>query len=207
MGFWTDHVVPRITDAALDNRDIRQHRERVVAGLRGTVLEIGFGSGLNVPVYPPEVERVLAVEPSMLGRKRGEERIAASPVEIEFVGLDGQSIPLPDDSVDAALTTFTLCTIPDVDAALAEVRRVLKPGGELHFLEHGLSPEPGVARWQHRLDGFEQRIAGGCHLIRPTDRLLRDAGFEIRELTEDEMAGPKLMAPWAHLYQGVATAP
>jgi SAM-dependent methyltransferase len=143
----------------------------------------------------------------MLGRRRGAERIAASPVEIEFVGLDGQSIPLRDDSVDAALTTFTLCTIPDVEAALAEVRRVLKPGGELHFLEHGLSPEPGVARWQHRLDGFEQRIAGGCHLIRPTDRLLRDAGFEIRELTEDEMAGPKLMAPWAHLYQGVATAP
>src|SRR5689334_16816554 len=127
MGLWTDHVVPRITDAALDNRDIRSHRERVVAGLRGTVLEIGFGSGLNVPVYPPEVERVLAVEPSMLGRERGAERIAASPVEIEFVGLDGASIPLPDASVDAALTTFTLCTIPDVTAALLEVRRVLKP--------------------------------------------------------------------------------
>jgi SAM-dependent methyltransferase len=207
MGFWTDHVVPRITDAALDNRDVRRHRERAVAGLRGTVLEIGFGSGLNVPVYPPEVERVLAVEPSMLGRQRGAERIAASPVPIEFVGLDGQSIPLPDASVDAALTTFTLCTIPDVDAAILEVRRVLKPGGEFHFLEHGLSPDPGVARWQHRLDGFEQKIAGGCHLIRPTDRLLRDAGFEIRDLVEDEMAGPKFMRPWGHLYQGVAAAP
>ena len=207
MGFWTDHVVPRITDAALDNRDVNRHRERAVAGLRGTVLEIGFGSGLNVPVYPPEVERVLAVEPSMLGRQRGAERIAASPVAIEFVGLDGESIPLPDASVDAALTTFTLCTIPDVEAAILEVRRVLKPGGEFHFLEHGLSPDPGVARWQHRLDGFEQKVAGGCHLIRPTDRLLRDAGFEIRELVEDEMAGPKFMRPWGHLYQGVATAP
>jgi SAM-dependent methyltransferase len=207
MGFWTDHIVPRITDAALDNRDVRRHRERAVAGLRGTVLEIGFGSGLNVPVYPPEVERVLAVEPSTLGRQRGAERIAASPVPIEFVGLDGQAIPLPDSSVDGALTTFTLCTIPDVDAALLEVRRVLKPGGELHFLEHGLSPDPGVARWQHRLDGFEQKVAGGCHLIRPTDRLLRDAGFEIRELVEDEMAGPKFMRPWGHLYEGVATAP
>jgi SAM-dependent methyltransferase len=207
MGFWTDHVVPRITDAALDNRDIRRHRERVVTGLRGTVLEIGFGSGLNVPVYPSEVERVLAVEPSMLGRQRGAERIAASPVPVEFVGLDGQAIPLADDSADSALSTFTLCTIPDVAAALHEVRRVLKPGGELHFLEHGLSREAGVARWQHRLDGFEQKIAGGCHLIRPTDRLLRDAGFEIRDLVEDEMAGPKFMRPWGHLYQGVATAP
>src|SRR3954453_10979439 len=207
MGFWTDHIVPRITDAALDNRDVPRHRERVVTGLRGTVLEIGFGSGLNVPVYPPEVERVLAVEPSMLGRQRGAERIAACPVPIEFVGLDGQAIPLADDSADSALSTFTLCTIPDVTAALHEVRRVLKPGAELHFLEHGLSPDRGVARWQHRLDGFEQKVAGGCHLIRPTDELLRDAGFEIRELVEDEMAGPKVMAPWAHLYEGVATAP
>src|SRR3954453_19944691 len=118
MGFWTDHIVPRITDAALDNRDVPRHRERVVAGLRGTVLEIGFGSGLNVPVYPPEIERGCAVGPSILGRGRGAERIAASPVAIEFVGLDGQSIPLPDASVDAALSTFTLCTIPDVEAAL-----------------------------------------------------------------------------------------
>lgn len=207
MGYWTDHVVPRLTDVALDNRFVRGHRQRVSAGLRGTVLEIGFGSGLNVPVYPPEVERVLAVEPSKLGRSRGAARIAASPVEIEFVGLDGESIPLPDASVDAALTTFTLCTIPDVDAAIREARRVLKPGGELHFLEHGLSPDPGVARWQHRLDGFEQRIAGGCHLIRPPDRLLREAGFEIRELVEDDMPGPKLMHPWGHLYAGVAAAP
>jgi SAM-dependent methyltransferase len=207
MGWWNDRVVPRLTDAALDNGDVRRHRERVVAGLRGTVLEIGFGSGLNVPVYPPEVERVLAVEPSLLGRERGAARIAASPVPIEFVGLDGQSIPLPDDSVDSALCTFTLCTIPDVDAALREVRRILKPGGAFHFLEHGLSPDPGVARWQQRLDGLEQRVAGGCHLVRAPDRLLRDTGFEIRELVEDEMAGPKFMRPWGHLYEGVATSP
>jgi SAM-dependent methyltransferase len=207
MGWWCDHVVPRLTDVALDNRDVRRRRARVVAGLRGTVLEIGFGSGLNVPVYPAGVERVCAVEPSMLGRRRGAARIAASPVPIEFVGLDGQSIPLPDDSVDTALTTFTLCTIPDVDAALREVRRVLRPGGALHFLEHGLSPDPDVARWQHRLDGLEQRLAGGCHLIRAHDRLLRDAGYEIRELTEDDMPGPRFMRPFGHLYEGLATSP
>jgi SAM-dependent methyltransferase len=207
MGYYEDQFLPRAINVMLGNRECQKLRTRAVAGLEGDVLEIGFGSGLNMPLYPESVTRVLAVDPATVGRKLAADRVAASPIPVEYVGLDGQSLPLPDESVDHALSTWTLCTIPDVRRALDEVRRVLRPGGTLHFLEHGLSPDPGVARWQHRLDGFEQRIAGGCHLIRPPDRLLREAGFEIRELVEDDMPGPKLMRPWGHLYAGVAAAP
>lgn len=207
MGLWTEQVVPRLTDVMLGNREVRRHRERAVAGLRGTVLEIGFGSGLNVPLYPPEVERVVAVDPSRVGLALAADRIAASPVPVEMVGLDGQEIPLEDASVDAALSTFTLCTVPDAGRALGEVRRVLRPGGWFHFLEHGLSPDPGVERWQHRCNGLQQRLAGGCHLDRPIDRLVRDAGLEIMELHQDLLAGPKVMRPWAYLYEGVARRP
>jgi len=206
MGFWTDQVVPRLTDVMLGNEEVRRHRRRAVEGLHGTVLEIGFGSGLNVPVYPPEVERVLAVDPSSVGRKLAAGRIAASPVPIEVVGLDGQQIPLADASADAALSTFTLCTIPDVGRALAEVRRVLRPGGRFHFLEHGLCPDPQVARWQHRCNGFQRRVAGGCHLDRPIDELVSDAGFEVVALDNRFLGGPRAMHPWGYLYEGVAVA-
>jgi SAM-dependent methyltransferase len=204
MAIWRDHVVPRLTDVMLGNEEVRRYRRRAVDGLHGTVLEIGFGSGLNVPVYLPQVERVLAVDPSEVGRRLASERIAASPVPIEFVGLDGQDLPLPDASVDAALSTFTLCTVPDAGRALAEVRRVLRPGGRFHFVEHGLSPDPGIERWQHRCNGLQQRLAGGCHLDRPIDRLVRDAGFEVVALDTGYLAGPKALHPWGYLYEGVA---
>ncbi len=197
-------MVPRLTDVMLGNEQIRRHRRRAAAGLRGVVLEIGFGSGLNVPVYPDEVEKVLAVDPSMVGRALAAERIASSAVAVDFVGLDGQDIPLADASVDTALSTFTLCTVPDAAQALAEVRRILRPGGELHFLEHGLSPDAGVARWQHRCNGIQQRVAGGCNLDRPVDRLIRAAGFEMRELQTGFLGGPKISRPWAYLYEGLA---
>ncbi len=204
MGMWNDRVVPRIVDRALSGKDIRRYRERAVAGLHGTVLEIGFGSGLNVPVYPPEVETVLAVDPSGLGRQLAAGRVAASPVRVEFIGLDGEEIPLDDASVDAALSTFTLCTIPDAARALGEVRRILKPGGRFHFLEHGLSPDADVARWQHRCNGLEQRVAGGCNIDRPMDALVRDAGFELADLHNEYMRGPKMARPWGYLYLGRA---
>jgi ubiquinone/menaquinone biosynthesis C-methylase UbiE len=204
VGVWSDQVVPRMTDVMLGNDEVRRHRQRAVAGLHGVVLEIGFGSGLNVGLYPDEVERVLAVDPSGVGRKLAATRIEASSVPVEFVGLDGQDIPLDDASVDTALSTFTLCTIPDATLALREVWRVLRPGGELHFLEHGLCPEPGVARWQHRCNGMQQRFAGGCHLDRQVDELVRDAGFDVAELQEGAMRGPKAMRPWSYLYEGVA---
>ena len=206
MGVWGDQVVPRLTDAMLGNEEVRRHRRRAVAGLRGVVLEIGFGSGLNIPVYPDEVEKVLAVDPSSVGRVLAGKRIAASSVPVEFVGLDGQDVALPDASVDSALSTFTLCTVPDPAQALAELRRILRPGGQFHFLEHGLSPDAAVSRWQHRCNGMQRRVAGGCNLDRPVARLVRDAGFEVEALECGFLGGPKVSRPWGYLYEGVARA-
>jgi ubiquinone/menaquinone biosynthesis C-methylase UbiE len=201
MGLYREHVLPRLVDRACGTRELREWRRRVTAGLSGTVVEIGFGSGLNVPVYPPEVHRIYAVEPALTARRLAEGRIAASAVEVEHVALRGESIPLDDASCDGALSTFTLCTIPDVMAALAEVRRVLRPGGRFHFLEHGLSPDPRVAAWQRRLEPLQKRVADGCHLTRDATDLVRAAGFEIERVESRYATGPK---PWTWLTEGTA---
>jgi ubiquinone/menaquinone biosynthesis C-methylase UbiE len=179
-------------------------RERAVEGLHGTVLEIGFGSGLNVPVYPAAVTLVYAVDPATVGRKLATRRIEASPARIEFVGLDGQQIPLDDASCDSALSTFTLCTIPDPARALAEVRRILKPGGTFHFVEHGLAPDPEVVAKQRRIEPINRRIAGGCHLTRDHWQLLTDAGFVLDRQIAEYGAGPKA---YDYHYLGTARVP
>lgn len=181
MGIYVEKVLPRIINVACGLKSNEPHRERVCAGLSGRVLEIGFGSGLNVPHYPDAVTSVVAVEPADTGWRLAEDRVAASAVPVERVGLDGQSIPLPDDSCDTALSTWTLCTIPDVGRALAEVRRVLKPGGTFHFVEHGLAPDAKVQKTQHRLEPIQKRVFGGCHLTRQVPDLLTAAGFTITE--------------------------
>jgi ubiquinone/menaquinone biosynthesis C-methylase UbiE len=162
---------------------------------------------LNVPYYPSEIATVYAVDPSTVGRKLAAKRVEALSIPVEYVGLDGQDLPLGDGSVDAALSTFTLCTIPDVGRALSELYRVLCPGGQFHFLEHGLSSDPVVANKQHRFNRFQQRIGGGCNLDRPIDRLVVAAGFEISALKKDWLKGPKALKPWNYLYNGVATKP
>lgn len=204
MGIYREHVLPRLVDRACGTGELRRWRKQVTAGLSGTVVEIGFGSGLNVPAYPPEVHLVYAVEPALTARRLAEDRIAASPVRVEHVALHGESIPLDDDSCDGALSTFTLCTIPAVEEALAEVRRVLRPGGRLHFLEHGLSPDPSVATWQRRLEPVQKRLADGCHLTRDAAELVRSAGFELERVESRYAKGPK---PWTWLTEGVASNP
>jgi ubiquinone/menaquinone biosynthesis C-methylase UbiE len=182
MAIYREQVLPRIINVACGMKVTKPLRRRVCEGLHGQVVELGFGSGLNVPFYPAAVTRVAAIEPADTGWKLARKRLAAASVPVHRFGLDGQSMPLPDDSYDVALTTWTLCTIPDVAAALQEVRRVLKPGGTMHFLEHGLAPDAQVRRWQHRLEPMQKRLFGGCHLTRPIVDLLKDAGFTITEL-------------------------
>jgi ubiquinone/menaquinone biosynthesis C-methylase UbiE len=182
MGLYGEHVLPRIVNAACGLKTVEPLRRRVCERLEGDVVEIGFGSGLNVPFYPEAVSRVAAIEPADVGWKLAQKRLNATSVPVERSGLDGQSLPFPDDSFDSALSTWTMCTIPDVDAALAEIRRVLKPSGTLHFLEHGLAPDERVRRWQHRLDPLQQRLFGGCHLTRPIVDLLTAAGFTITDV-------------------------
>jgi SAM-dependent methyltransferase len=182
MGVYERRVLPRILNTACGTKTAEPLRRRVCEGLAGGVVEIGFGSGLNVPFYPPEVTRVAAVEPSDLGWQLAGQRLKAAGVPVQRSGLDGQSLPFEDGSYDAALSTWTLCTIPDAAAALREVRRVLKPGGTLHFLEHGLAPDENVRRWQRRLNPLERRVFGGCDLTRPIVDLLTAAGFTIKEL-------------------------
>ena len=167
MGFYEEQILPRVTDRALRGKEAARLRVRVTAGLSGEVLEVGFGSGLNMPYYPPAVQRVRAVDPSAVARKLAAERVAASTVPVEYIGVDAQALPLEDASVDYVVSVLTLCTIPAVDRALAEIRRVLRPAGAFHFMEHGLSPEETVARWQHRLTPLQRRVFGGCHLSRP----------------------------------------
>ena len=192
MSWWTTHVVPRIVDVACGQRQTAELRTRVCAGLTGRVVEIGFGSGHNVAHYPAAVSRVDAVEPADLGWRLAGRRLAAATVPVERSGLDGQRLPFADEEFDSALSTWTLCTIPDPVAALREVIRVLKPGASLHLVEHGLAPTAAVQRWQHRLEPVQKRVAGGCHLARPIRQLLDEAGFQVTAWDEFyEQGAPK----------------
>lgn len=204
MGIYRSHVLPRLIDKACGSPELSRWRARVSEGLHGRVVEIGFGSGLNLPHLPDDVTVVLAVEPADVARRLAQPRIDAAAAAVEHVGLDGQTIEVEDGSCDAALTTFTLCTIPDPAQALGELRRVLRPGGRLHFLEHGRSPDADVHRWQQRLEPVQRVVADGCHLTRDPVQLVIDAGFRVEWLEQRYARGPR---PWSWFSAGAATAP
>jgi ubiquinone/menaquinone biosynthesis C-methylase UbiE len=200
MSFYDERVLPRLVDVALGGKRFDRMRARVASSLGGDVLEVGFGTGRNVRHYPQAVRRVFAVDPSLTSRHLAAPRIAQRGLPVEYVGLDGERLPLDDGRVDHVLTTWTLCTIPDVAAALAEMRRVLRPGGSLHFLEHGRAASAPVALWQDRLTPVQRRVAGGCHLNRPVDRLVAGSGLTITAL-DRYTVGPSV---FGSMYEGVA---
>ncbi|GAA2470274.1 class I SAM-dependent methyltransferase [Terrabacter carboxydivorans] len=207
MGIWATQVTPRLVAAGGEDDAVRALRARACRGLRGEVVELGFGSGHNVGLYPPEVTRIVAVEPSDVAWELGAARRSRCPVPVVRGDLDGQWLSLEDESADAVLSTFTLCTIPDVHRALAEVRRVLRPGGALHFLEHGIAPEEGVQRWQRLLEPLQMKVFDGCHLTRPIDRLVEESGLVIETIEREYAPMPKVMRPWVFAYLGRATKP
>jgi ubiquinone/menaquinone biosynthesis C-methylase UbiE len=204
MGLWSNRILPRLVDKSLSAGDVMKEREQVCAALSGRVIELGFGSGLNIEKYPASVESVAAVEPSDVAWKLSAERRSESRTPITRSGLDGQSLGEPDGSFDAALSTFTLCTIPDVELALREIRRVLRPGGTFAFLEHGLAPDPRVELWQHRMEPMQKMVAGGCHLSRDIAGLVSSSGFEITGLEQRYLPGPKVSRPWGYVSNGTA---
>jgi SAM-dependent methyltransferase len=193
-------------DANRHNPVLTPVRRAVCAGLTGQVVEIGFGTGANLPFLPPEVTGVWAVEPSDASWRLSEKLRAEAAVPVVRAGLNGEHLELGDASMDSALVTLSLCSIPDLAGALAELRRVLRPGGALHYLEHGLAPDAGTARWQHRLEPFQKRVFGGCHLTRDIPTLLTEAGFTLQGDSAAYLPAPRLGHPWLYVYTGRAVA-
>ena len=204
MGFYENRILPGLIDLGCGAAPIAKQRQKVVPQAEGRVLEGGMGSGLNIPFYDPSrVERVWGLEPSEGMRRRARERLADAAFEIEWLSLPGEEIPLDDDSADTVLLTYTLCTIGDFRAALAQMRRVLKPGGKLLFSEHGAAPDPDVRKWQDRVNPIWKKLAGGCNINREVPAALEEAGFDVRQL--DTMYLPKTLRIAAFQYWGYAT--
>ncbi|HEY5126073.1 MAG TPA: class I SAM-dependent methyltransferase [Bradyrhizobium sp.] len=201
MGFYSDIILPRLCDLAMRNKRLVPFRERVIGAAEGRVLEIGVGSGLNLPFYRPPVREVLALEPAprLVTMARSASRGASIPVS--FLEASAEAIPLEDHCVDTIVTTWTLCSIPRAAAALADMRRVLRPGGKLLFVEHGLAPDEGVRRWQDLMTPAWRCISGGCHLNRPIRSMIEGAGFRIDRIEIGYMPGPK---PMTFMYEGSA---
>jgi ubiquinone/menaquinone biosynthesis C-methylase UbiE len=201
MGVYARYVLPYLTHLAMRQSQLRPYGERVLGGARGRVLEVGIGSGLNLPLYGTAVEEVIGVDISPELLAMVERAAAATPRNVRLLEGTAERLPLDDRSVDTVVITWALCSIPDPVAALTEARRVLRPGGSLRFVEHGRSPDPGVAKWQDRLTPLWARCAGGCHLNRKTDDLMRSAGFKLPELTTGYARGPR---PMTFMYEGRA---
>jgi ubiquinone/menaquinone biosynthesis C-methylase UbiE len=202
VGFYRERVFPRVINVACNTKETRRIRAAVCEPLAGDVLEIGFGTGLNLPHLGPAVTRLLAVDPMRTAPQLAADRLKETHVDVDFVGLDGQRLDLPDDSVDAAVSTWTLCSIPDAVAAVREIARVLRPGGEFRFAEHGRSPDTKVEAWQNRLNPLQRRIACGCNLNRDIPAIIEAGGMTVTELDTFYVKGDPKILGWT--YQGAA---
>jgi ubiquinone/menaquinone biosynthesis C-methylase UbiE len=202
MGFYAKYILPRLIDLAMRNKDVAHLRAECVPHAQGKVLEIGIGSGLNLPYYSSQVQHVYGVDPSSELQRMAARKIAAVPFEVSLFRQSAEDqLPLADQGIDSALMTWSLCSIPNPEVALRQIRRVLKPSGRLIFIEHGRSPDANVTRWQDRLTPAWKRIAGGCHLDRRIDELIRGAGFQILDLQTFYLPGPH---PMTYTYKGCA---
>jgi ubiquinone/menaquinone biosynthesis C-methylase UbiE len=204
MGLYDNCILPHVINLSMRNRDLRPYRERVLSAACGRVLEIGVGSGLNLPLYGGRVEEIVGLEPAAPLIAMAQRSAAEARSPVSFIAASAEAIPLDTASVDTIVTTWTLCSIPDAVGALKEMRRVLRADGQLLFVEHGLAPEQNVQKWQHRLTPLWKKISGGCHLNRPIRTLLESGGFRITQLDTGYMKGPK---PMTYLYEGRAQPP
>ena len=203
MSIYNDHILPHVINLAMRNRELGPYRERVVSQARGRVLEIGIGSGLNLPLYGSRVDAILGLDPAARLIAMAQEAANRSKIPVTLMTGSAQAIPIDRDSIDTLVTTWTLCSIPDAGAALQEMRRVLRPGGRLLFVEHGSAPEENVRKWQNRLTPVWKRIGSGCHLNRPIRTLIESAGFRIIRLDSGYAKGPR---PMAFFYEGCAAS-
>ena len=201
MGLYRDHILPHLIHLSMRQRNLAVYRARVLPAAQGRVLEIGIGSGLNLPFYGATVEQVIGLDPSPKLLAMAREAARRTSISLELIENSAEAIPLYNRSIDTVVTTWTMCSIPDARRALGEMRRVLKPGGHLLFVEHGRSPDPSVRRWQDRLTPLWQRVGGGCHLNRAIGELIEEAGFRIERLETGYMRGPK---PMSFMYEGSA---
>ena len=201
MGFFAEWILPALIDLSMRNKQLRPYRERTAGAAEGRVLDIGIGSGLNLPFYAGNAREIFGLDPSLPLLTRARNNAPRTQIPVQLLEGSAERIPLADHSMDTIVLTWTGCSIPDIRSALTEMRRVLRPGGRLLFVEHGRAPEPRVARWQDRLNPFWQRFSGGCRLNRKIDDLLSDAGFQIDRLTTGYIPGPKIMT---FLYEGAA---
>jgi ubiquinone/menaquinone biosynthesis C-methylase UbiE len=201
MSFYQNVILPRLVHLSMSNGDLLPYRRRVLSAAEGRVLEIGIGSGLNLPYYPAAVREVIGLDPSTQLLTMARRAADHAVVPVSFIEDTAEAIPLDSGSIDTVVTTWTLCSIHRSEQALREMRRILKPGGQLLFVEHGLSPEEGVRRWQDRLTPLWKRIGGGCHLNRPIRTLVENAGFDIARIETGYAKGPR---PMVFMYEGRA---
>jgi ubiquinone/menaquinone biosynthesis C-methylase UbiE len=201
MSFYDERILPWLIDLVMRRRDLAPYRMRAISAATGRVLEVGIGSGLNLPLYGASANEIIGLDPSAKLLAMADEAAGRSATPLKLIEGSAESIPLERGTIDTVVTTWTMCSVPAIEQALGEMRRVLKPGGRLLFVEHGRAPQARVRWWQDYLDPAWKRIAGGCHLNRPIAALVADAGFDVERLENSYMPGPK---PMSYMYEGSA---